>query len=200
MRKDPSLQGNSPEIKFNPVQSWVREMLKSLGENPDRDGLQQTPVRVAELYSELFSGLKEDPAEFLETTFDENHHEPVIVANISFFSICEHHLLPFLGYVHVGYNPNGRVVGASKLARVIDTLSRRPQIQERLTTQIVDTIVGNLCTKAALVFVSAEHMCMTLRGVRKPGSHIVTVAQRGSEDVLRTLKETMSLASLKGFK
>jgi len=200
MREETSLQNDSEEIKANPVQSWVREMLKSLGENPDRDGLRQTPFRVAELYSELFSGLKEDPAEFLQTTFDENHHEPVIVANISFFSICEHHLLPFLGYIHVGYSPSGRVVGASKLARVIDVLSKRPQIQERLTTQIADIIVGNLSTKAALVFVSAEHMCMTLRGVRKPGSQIVTVAERGSKDVLTTLKETMSLASLKGFR
>ncbi len=180
------------------VERAVESILSFIGEDPTREGLRDTPSRVAKLYGELFSGVGRDPAEFLDTVFDEDHHELVLVTDISFFSVCEHHLLPFTGYAHVGYMPEGKVVGASKLTRVVEVLSKRPQIQERLTSQVADTINDNLDTRAVFVFMSAEHMCMTMRGVRKQGSQIVTVAERGAKGELASLKDAISLASLKG--
>ena len=180
------------------VERAIESILGFIGEDPMREGLRDTPSRVAKLYAELFSGIGQDPALFLNTVFDEDHHEPVVVTDISFFSVCEHHLLPFTGYAHVGYMPTGKVVGASKLIRVVEVLSKRPQIQERLTSQVADTINENLDTRAVFVFMSAEHMCMTMRGVRKQGSQIVTVAERGAKGELASLKDAISLASLKG--
>ncbi len=180
------------------VERAVESILSFIGEDPTREGLRDTPSRVAKLYGELFSGVGRDPAEFLDTVFDEDHHELVLVTDISFFSVCEHHLLPFTGYAHVGYMPEGKVVGASKLTRVVEVLSKRPQIQERLTSQVADTINDNLDTRAVFVFMSAEHMCMTMRGVRKQGSQIVTVAERGAKGEVALLKDAISLASLKG--
>ena len=180
------------------VERAIESILGFIGEDPMREGLRDTPSRVAKLYAELFSGIGQDPALFLNTVFDEDHHEPVVVTDISFFSVCEHHLLPFTGYAHVGYMPTGKVVGASKLIRVVEVLSKRPQIQERLTSQVADTINDNLDTRAVFVFMSAEHMCMTMRGVRKQGSQIVTVAERGAKGELASLKDAISLASLKG--
>ena len=180
------------------IERAIESILGLIGEDPVREGLRDTPSRVAKLYAELFSGIRQDPALFLHTVFDEDHHEPVVVKDISFFSVCEHHLLPFIGYAHVGYVPAGKVVGASKLIRVVEVLSKRPQIQERLTSQIADTIEGNLDTRAVFVFMSAEHMCMTMRGVRKQGSQIVTIAERGAKGEPATLKDVISLGSLKG--
>ena len=180
------------------VERAIESILGFIGEDPMREGLRDTPSRVAKLYAELFSGIGQDPALFLNTVFDEDHHEPVVVTDISFFSVCEHHLLPFTGYAHVGYMPTGKVVGASKLIRVVEVLSKRPQIQERLTSQVADTINDNLDTRAVFVFMSAEHMCMTMRGIRKQGSQIVTVAERGAKGELASLKDAISLASLKG--
>ena len=162
---DDSVTHNTPS-----VERAIESILGFIGEDPTREGLRDTPSRVAKLYAELFSGIRQDPALFLHTVFDEGHHEPVVVTDISFFSVCEHHLLPFTGYAHVGYMPTGKVVGASKLIRVVEVLSKRPQIQERLTSQVADTIEDNLGTRAVFVFMSAEHMCMTMRGVRKQGS------------------------------
>lgn len=180
------------------VERAIESILGFIGEDPMREGLRDTPSRVAKLYAELFSGIGQDPALFLNTVFDEDHHEPVVVTDISFFSVCEHHLLPFTGYAHVGYMPTGKVVGASKLIRVVEVLSKRPQIQERLTSQVADTINDNLDTRAVFVFMSAEHMCMTMRGIKKQGSQIVTVAERGAKGELASLKDAISLASLKG--
>ena len=180
------------------VERAIESILGFIGEDPMREGLRDTPSRVAKLYAELFSGIGQDPALFLNTVFDEDHHEPVVVTDISFFSVCEHHLLPFTGYAHVGYMPTGKVVGASKLIRVVEVLSKRPQIQERLTSQVADTIQDNLDTRAVFVFMSAEHMCMTMRGIRKQGSQIVTVAERGAKGELASLKDAISVASLKG--
>ena len=180
------------------VERAIESILGFIGEDPMREGLRDTPSRVAKLYAELFSGIGQDPALFLNTVFDEDHHEPVVVTDISFFSVCEHHLLPFTGYAHVGYMPTGKVVGASKLIRVVEVLSKRPQIQERLTSQVADTINDNLDTRAVFVFMSAEHMCMTMRGTKKQGSQIVTVAERGAKGELASLKDAISLASLKG--
>ena len=185
-----------------PLQSMmeaVKNMLIAIGENPEREGLKNTPKRVGEFYLDFFSGLNEDPKLELVTEFDENHYEPVIVTNIEFFSVCEHHLLPFVGYAHLGYIPSGKVVGVSKLVRVLDIFSRRPQIQERLADQVVDTIHNELVSDSTYVFLSAEHMCMTLRGVRKSGSHIVTSAERGDKAGLELIKSGISIDTLKGL-
>jgi GTP cyclohydrolase I len=174
---------NQAEIK-----SAVTSILKAIGEKPDREGLKDTPRRVAEMYSELFIGLEMNPKEALTVGFEEGHREMVILRDIPFHSMCEHHLLPFYGVVHVGYLPNssGRVVGASKLARVVEIFAKRPQIQERMTTQIADAIVDGLQPDGVGVIVQAEHLCMIMRGIKKPGSAIVTSALRG---VLRHRKE-----------
>jgi GTP cyclohydrolase I len=157
----------------------VREILAAIGVDPEREGLRQTPRRVAEMYAELFAGLAIDPYEFLRVGFDECHEEMVILKDIPFYSLCEHHLLPFFGCVHVGYIPNGRVAGLSKLARVVDAFARRPQLQERLTSQVADCILEALKPDGVAVVVEAEHLCLSFRGVKKPGTRVVTSAMRG---------------------
>lgn len=177
------------------IAAAVREILLAIGEDPDRDGLSQTPQRVARAWSELVRGLNQDPAQLLATTFDVAHDELVIVKDIEMMSLCEHHLLPFTGVAHIAYipAPDGRVCGLSKLARLVDLYARRPQVQERMTTQIADALVENLNARGVLVVVEAEHMCMTMRGVRKPGSHTVTSAVRGALRAAATRAEAMSL-------
>jgi GTP cyclohydrolase I len=164
------------------IKTAVTSIIKAIGENPAREGLKDTPSRVAEMYTELFAGLSMDPKQELTVGFEEGHREMVILRDIPFYSMCEHHLLPFYGMVHVGYLPNasGRVVGGSKLARVVEIFAKRPQIQERMTTQIADAIVEGLKPDGVGVIVQAEHMCMIMRGIKKPGSAIVTSALRGT--------------------
>ena len=178
------------------LEAAVRELLYAVGEDPERDGLRETPARVARAYAEMFSGLGRDPAEVLTTVFDADHDEMVIVRGIELFSICEHHLVPFHGEAHVGYIPNdkGQITGLSKLARVVDVFARRPQVQERLTSQIADAIERHLEPRGVIVVVEAEHLCMSMRGVRKPGSKTVTSAVRGLfRDHVSTRAEAMSL-------
>jgi len=176
------------------IRSAVHEILVSIGENPEREGLLDTPNRVVEWYRDIFSGLQSDPEEVLSVFFEENHTEPVAFTDISFNSICEHHLLPFYGYAHVAYVPKGRLIGASKVSRLIDVLAKRPQIQERLTTQIADSVYRYLDASASYVFMSAEHTCMTLRGVKKTDSKIVTSAQRGGRQEVKQLIKTIHLS------
>ncbi|MDR0871145.1 MAG: GTP cyclohydrolase I FolE [Planctomycetaceae bacterium] len=161
------------------IAAAVREILLAIGENPDREGLAETPQRVARMYEELFSGLNEDPAKHTQKFFTEQYNEIVLVRNISFNSICEHHLLPFIGVVHVGYIPKGKVIGLSKLARVIEVFSHRPQVQERMTEDIAELLYKQLEARAVAVVVEAEHTCMTVRGVKKPGAKCITSALRG---------------------
>jgi GTP cyclohydrolase I len=161
------------------IERAVREILAAIGEEPEREGLRDTPARVARMYAELFSGLRTRPAEHLRRVFEERYDELVLVRDISFNSMCEHHLLPFTGVAHVGYLPNGRVAGLSKLARVVEDLSRRPQVQERMTHQIADLLASELAAKGVIVVLEATHTCMTIRGIRKPGSQMVTSAVRG---------------------
>jgi GTP cyclohydrolase I len=159
----------------------VREILEAIGEDPERDGLKGTPRRLANMYAELFEGLYLDPADEIDVVFDVGHDEMIMVRDIPLFSLCEHHLIPFVGKAHVAYIPNeqGQITGLSKLARVVDTLARRPQVQERLTTQIADAIEDALDPRGVLVVIEAEHLCMSMRGIRKPGSQTVTSAVRG---------------------
>lgn len=161
------------------IERAVREILSAVGENPDREGLRETPARVARMYAELFSGLHTQPARHLERVFSETYDELVLVRDISFNSMCEHHLLPFHGVAHVGYLPDGKVAGLSKLARVVEEISHRPQVQERMTHQIADLLERELAAKGVMVVLEATHTCMTIRGVRKPGSLTVTSAVRG---------------------
>jgi GTP cyclohydrolase I len=163
------------------IEKAVRELLEAIGEDPDRDGLLRTPERVAAMYAELFSGLDQSPGEVLNVTFEAGHDEMVLERDIPFHSICEHHLVPFVGRAHVAYIPSdeGRITGLSKLARLVDGYSRRPQVQERLTTQIADTLEEVLKPRGVLVVIEAEHLCMSMRGVRKPGAVTVTSAVRG---------------------
>ena len=164
------------------IKKAVHEMLLAIGENTERDGLQNTPKRVAEMYAELFMGLDKDPKADLEVGFELGHREMVVLKDIPFYSMCEHHLLPFFGVAHVGYIPNeeGRIVGISKLARVVETVARRPQVQERMTTEIVETVFKGLKASGAGVVIQAEHMCMMMRGIKKPGSNVVTSSLRGT--------------------
>ncbi len=164
------------------IMSAVTSIIKAIGEDPEREGLVDTPRRVAEMYAELFMGLDIDPKEELAVGYELGHREMVIVRDIPFYSMCEHHLLPFYGVAHIGYIPdaNGRVVGLSKLARVVEIVSKRPQIQERITTDIADAIMDGLKPSGVAVVVKAEHMCMIMRGVKKPGSSIITSAIRGA--------------------
>ncbi len=171
------------------IEEAVLAIVEAIGEDPKREGLVGTPRRIAEMYSEIFMGIDLDPREELMVGFEEGHHEMVILKDIPFYSMCEHHLLPFYGVVHIGYIPKGRVIGASKLARVVEILSRRPQLQERLTTQIAETIVEALEPDGVAVVIQAEHMCMTIRGVKKPGSNVITSATRG---LFRTKAATRS--------
>ena len=174
----------------------VRELLLAVGEDPDRPGLRDTPGRVARAYAEIFGGLGQDPVEILSTTFDENHDELVLVRDIPMYSTCEHHLVPFHGAAHIGYIPgdDGRVTGLSKLARLVDVYARRPQVQERMTSQIADALSEVLQPRGVLVVIEAEHLCMAMRGIRKPGSRTITSAVRGIfRDNPATRSEAMSL-------
>jgi GTP cyclohydrolase I len=166
-------------LDLEAAQAAIADLIRALGSDPDAEGMRDTPRRVAEMYAEVFSGMWADPAEFLQVTFDEAHDEMVILRDIPFYSMCEHHLMPFHGSAHVGYIPEGKVVGVSKLARVVEAFARRPQVQERLTGQIADCIVEALQPDGVAVVIEAEHLCMTMRGVRKPGSKMVTSAVRG---------------------
>lgn len=155
-------------------------IIEAIGEDPRREGLRDTPQRIADMYAELFAGVHVDPSAELDVGFEEGHKEMVILKDIPFYSMCEHHFLPFYGVAHVGYIPNGRVVGISKLARLVEVLARRPQLQERMTGQIADTIVATIAPEGVAVVVQAEHLCMTMRGIKKPGSNVITSATRGS--------------------
>jgi GTP cyclohydrolase I len=178
------------------IERAVREILLAIGEDPDRDGLAETPARVARAYAEQFSGLAQSPEDVLATVFDADHDELILVRDIELYSTCEHHLVPFFGFAHVGYIPNekGQITGLSKLARLVDVYARRPQVQERMTSQIADALMAVLEPRGALVVIEAEHLCMSMRGVRKPGAKTVTSAVRGSiRDSDRTRAEAMSL-------
>jgi GTP cyclohydrolase I len=191
------LEGSSPSehrVDKPRIERAVTEILLAIGEDPEREGLRGTPRRVAEAYQFLFAGLADDPARHLGVGFQEEHREMVLVRDIPLHSLCEHHLLPMIGKAHVGYIPDGKVVGLSKLARVVEGYARRPQLQERLTTQVADAISERLGASGAIFVVEAEHLCMTMRGVQKPGSVTVTSAVRGiyARDP-RTRQEAMSL-------
>ena len=161
------------------IEKAVLSIIEAIGEDPKREGLVDTPKRIAEMYAELFMGIGIEPKEELTVSYQEGHHEMVILRDIPFYSLCEHHFLPFYGVVHIGYIPKGNIVGVSKLARVVETLSRRPQLQERLTTQIAEAVREALEPDGVAVVIQAEHMCMTIRGVKKPGTNIITSATRG---------------------
>jgi GTP cyclohydrolase I len=161
------------------LQNAVREMLIAVGEDPDREGLLETPARVARMYAELFAGLRQDPRTHLQKFFTQEYDEVVLVRDIAFNSVCEHHLLPFMGLAHIAYIPNGKVIGLSKLARVVEVVSKRPQVQERMTEDIANLLVEELDAKGVAVVIEASHTCMTIRGVRKPGSMCVTSAMKG---------------------
>jgi GTP cyclohydrolase I len=163
------------------IEKAVRELLEAIGEDPERDGLVRTPQRVADMYADVLGGLHEDPERVLDVTFEAGHDEMVMVKDIPLYSVCEHHIVPFVGKAHVAYIPNedGRITGLSKLARLVDVLSRRPQVQENLTTQIADTIERVLQPRGVLVVIEAEHLCMSMRGVRKPGTTTITSAVHG---------------------
>ncbi len=168
-----------PRVDQAEVKRLVRQLLVAIGEDPDRDGLVETPARIARMYDEVFAGLDEDPVAILSTSFEEAFDEMVILREIPFYSMCEHHFMPFHGEAHVGYLPSGKIVGLSKIARAVETFARRPQVQERLTGQIADCIESVLGAKGVGVVIEAEHTCMTMRGVRKPGAKMVTSAMRG---------------------
>jgi GTP cyclohydrolase I len=161
------------------IEAAVREILDAVGEDPEREGLRGTPTRIADLYGEIFGGLGEDPVEALSGGFEEGHQELVVLKDIPFYSMCEHHLLPFYGVAHIGYIPKGRVVGIGRIAHVVEILARRPQLQERLTTQVADTMVKGIQPQGVAVVVEATHLCMTMRGVKKPNALVVTSAMRG---------------------
>ena len=183
-------------VDLERIERAVREILFAIGEDPDRDGLVRTPARVAEMYAEVCAGLAQDPASHLVVTFEADHDEMVLVRDIALYSICEHHLVPFHGRAHVAYIPgdDGRITGLSKLARLVDGFAKRPQVQERLTTQIADALVEALAPRGAFVMIEAEHLCMSMRGVRKPGTLTVTSAVRGLfKESAATRAEVMSL-------
>jgi GTP cyclohydrolase I len=178
------------------VEAAVRELLIGVGEDPDREGLRKTPARVARAYAEQFAGLGQDPCSILRTTFDEGHDEMVLVKDIEVWSLCEHHLVPFFGVAHVGYIPNekGEITGLSKLARLVDLYAKRPQVQERLTTQIADGLESVLSPRGVIVVIECEHLCMSMRGVRKPGAKTITSAVRGLfRDSTSTRAEALTL-------
>lgn len=179
------------------AEAAVRELLLAVGEDPEREGLRDTPARVARAYQEIFAGLRQEPRDVLSATFDIGHEEMVLVKDIEVYSTCEHHLVPFHGVAHVGYipGPTGRVTGLSKLARLVDVYARRPQVQERMTGEIADALVDVLEPRGVLVVVECEHLCMSMRGVRKPGSRTVTSAVRGQMRDPATRAEAMSLVS-----
>jgi GTP cyclohydrolase I len=190
-----STDGARPAYDVARVEAAVRELLIGIGEDPDREGLRSTPTRVARAYLEIFAGLRQEPREVLTTTFDLGHDELVLVREIEVFSVCEHHLLPFHGVAHVGYIPaaDGRIAGLSKIARLVDLFARRPQVQERLTTQIADAMTEFAGARGVIVVVECQHLCMAMRGVRKPGARAVTSAVRGQLRNPATRAEAMSL-------
>ena len=190
-----AVPGSVAPVDLERIERAVREILHAIGEDPDRDGLLRTPARVAEMYAEVCAGLSQDPASHLVVTFEANHDEMVLVRDIALYSICEHHLVPFHGVAHVGYIParDGRVTGLSKIARLVDLFARRPQVQERLTTQIADALEQQLHVQGVIVVVECEHLCMSMRGVRKPGSRTITSAVRGQLRDPATRAEAMSL-------
>ena len=163
------------------IEEGVRLILEGIGEDPNREGLLKTPARVARMYNEVFGGMDQDPHQHFETLFDEHHEEMVLVKDIPFYSMCEHHLVPFFGHAHVAYIPSsdGKICGLSKLARLVEVYAKRPQVQERLTSQVADTLVKELNPQGVIVVIEAEHMCMSMRGVKKPGSQTTTSAVRG---------------------
>ena len=176
-----SLKEQAPMRAFDHerIRDAVRVILEAVGEDPDREGLRDTPRRISDMYEEIFSGLRTDPYSIMEVGFEESHDEMVVLRDIPFYSLCEHHFLPFHGVAHVGYLPKGRVVGMSKLARVVEAFARRPQLQERLTSQVAECIMEAVQPMGVGVVVQAEHLCMTMRGVKKPGSRMTTSAMRG---------------------
>ncbi len=192
---DAALAASGSPVDQPRIQRAVREILAAIGEDPERDGLRETPNRVARAYAEFFAGLHQDAGEVLSTTFNLDHEELVLVKDIPFYSTCEHHLVPFHGAAHIGYIPSaeGKVTGLSKLARLVEVFARRPQVQERLTTQIVDALMTHLQPKGAIVVIECEHMCMSMRGIRKPGAKTVTSAVRGQVRDTATRAEAMSL-------
>ncbi|MFC4469103.1 GTP cyclohydrolase I FolE [Streptomyces xiangluensis] len=188
-------EGEIGEFDEKRAENAVRELLIAVGEDPDREGLRDTPGRVARAYRELLAGLRQEPEDVLTTTFDLGHDEMVLVKDIEIVSLCEHHLLPFHGVAHVGYIPaeTGKITGLSKLARLVEVFARRPQVQERLTTQIADSLMRILEARGAIVVIEAEHMCMSVRGIRKPGAKTTTSAVRGQLRDATTRAEAMSL-------
>jgi GTP cyclohydrolase I len=190
------LGGNEmASVDYEKIEVAVRMILEAVGEDPDREGVVETPKRVARMYEEIFSGINEDPKEYFDTIFGEEHEELVLVKDIQFYSVCEHHLVPFYGKAHVAYIPkNGKVTGLSKLARAVEAISKRPQLQERITSTIANSIMEKLEPHGVMVILEAEHMCMTMRGVKKPGAKTVTSAVRGifAEDY-RSRSEVLSL-------
>ncbi|MCL6737880.1 MULTISPECIES: GTP cyclohydrolase I FolE [Streptomyces] len=188
-------EGTIGEFDEKRAENAVRELLIAVGEDPDREGLRETPARVARAYKELLAGLRQAPEDVLTTTFDLGHDEMILVKDIEIVSLCEHHLLPFHGVAHIGYIPaeTGKITGLSKLARLVEVFARRPQVQERLTTQIADSLVRILEARGAIVVIEAEHMCMSVRGIRKPGAKTTTSAVRGQLRDATTRAEAMSL-------
>ena len=174
-----SSDSDNQPVDLERIAAAVRDILAAVGENPDREGLRQTPMRVARMYAEVFCGLHENPRQHLKTFFSERYDELVVLRDIPFHAMCEHHLLPFAGDAHIAYLPDGRIVGISKLARVVEAYARRPQVQERMTNQIADLLMEELHAKGVAVILKATHLCMTCRGVKKPGSVMVTSAVRG---------------------
>jgi GTP cyclohydrolase IA len=184
----------SPVVDQARIRNAVREILIAIGENPEREGLLETPDRVARMYAEVFAGLHTDPAMYLQKTFTQKHDEMVLVKDIDFSSCCEHHLLPFIGKAHIAYLPNGQVLGLSKLARTVDALAKKPQVQERMTEDLADLIMTHLKPRGVGVVLEASHSCMTIRGVRKPGAMTITSAMRGGfREHPETRQELMSL-------
>ncbi len=195
MAQPTSITLETPEFDQARAEAAVRELLLAVGEDPDRQGLQDTPARVARAFREMFAGLYTDPDAVLETTFDEQHDELVLVKQIPMYSTCEHHLVAFHGFAHVGYIPgeDGRVTGLSKLARVVDLYAKRPQVQERLTTQVADALERTLQPRGVIVVMECEHLCMSMRGIRKPGARTTTSTVRGMLRNPATRAEAMSL-------
>jgi GTP cyclohydrolase IA len=188
------MASNHKVVDHARIEKAVREILIAVGEDPDREGLQETPGRVARMYAEMFAGLHQDASSHLGKVFTEKYDEVVLVKDIQFCSMCEHHLLPFIGKAHIGYLPDGKVVGLSKLARVVESVARRPQVQERMTEQIADLVETQLNARGVAVVIEASHSCMTIRGVRKPGSSCITSAMRGIfRDNLASRSEILSL-------
>ena len=182
------------EVDLPRIERAVKEILLAIGEDPAREGLRGTPNRVARMYAELFAGLRQDPAEHIRNVFEENYDEIVLLRDIPFYSVCEHHLLPFMGHAHVAYLPRGKVLGLSKLARIVSAFARRPQMQERLTTQIAEFLMGQTSARGVAVVMEATHTCMTIRGVQRPGAVMVTSAMLGTfRSDARSRAEVMSL-------